>query len=110
QGGLPCVAQLSAAPTTAPADPGAASAAVVSGAGPSPSTAPDPAPAAPPPDLGAKMLAAMADARQRGGHRKVLITGTDIPDISSQLFRAAADALDEHQALAPLLAPATHRW
>ncbi|KXZ44552.1 hypothetical protein GPECTOR_65g170 [Gonium pectorale] len=51
------------------------------------------------PDLGAKMLAAMAEARRRSGCRKVIITGTDIPDLSAELLQRAADALDEHEAV-----------
>ncbi|GLC37548.1 hypothetical protein PLESTB_001759500 [Pleodorina starrii] len=57
--------------------------------------------AAPEPDLGAKMLAAMAEAQRSspGGepNGKVLIIGTDIPDITAQLLRRAAEALDEHE-------------
>ncbi|EFJ48418.1 hypothetical protein VOLCADRAFT_91086 [Volvox carteri f. nagariensis] len=61
---------------------------------------------APEPDLGAKMLAAMSEALHRSfgavnvGKQqkgKVLIMGTDIPDITGQLLRRAADALDEHE-------------
>ncbi|KAG2484761.1 hypothetical protein HYH03_016415 [Edaphochlamys debaryana] len=71
---LPCSPQISAA------------AASSSGSAPQPE-----------PDLGAKMLAAMRDTRQRGGHTKVLITGTDIPDLSESILRCAVDALDSHE-------------
>ncbi|GFR50184.1 hypothetical protein Agub_g12353, partial [Astrephomene gubernaculifera] len=35
--------------------------------------------------------------RGRSGARKVLITGTDIPDLTAALLRRAAEALDQHE-------------
>ncbi|GIL57655.1 hypothetical protein Vafri_12842 [Volvox africanus] len=53
------------------------------------------------PDLGDKIFAAMSEVLQcqspkDGPAGKVLIVGTDIPDITAPLLRRAAEALDEH--------------
>ncbi|GLI67904.1 hypothetical protein VaNZ11_012230 [Volvox africanus] len=53
------------------------------------------------PDLGDKMFAAMLEvfpcqSSKDGPAGKVLIVGTDIPDITAPLLRHAAQALDEH--------------
>jgi hypothetical protein len=49
-------------------------------------------------DLGARMEAAFAAAFDAGA-RRVVIIGSDLPDLSAALLRRAFDALDEHPAV-----------
>jgi uncharacterized protein len=48
-------------------------------------------------DLGARMAAALA--RQLARHGRVLLIGTDAPDLDAAMLRRAAQALDRHDAV-----------